>query len=70
MPVTPLQIPVGPEVFVILLVALTLFVILLGIGVVVLVGLRRQQSGDEAESRRSNGASTNSKKSKTRVLAQ
>ncbi|MEA1932261.1 MAG: hypothetical protein U9O06_12035 [Euryarchaeota archaeon] len=34
----------------ILLVALTLFVILLGIAVVALVGLRRRQSGDEAES--------------------
>jgi|GEM_PF-353896 type II secretory pathway component PulJ len=50
MPVTLLQIPVGPEVFVILLVTLSLFVILLGVAVVVLVGVRRRQSGDETES--------------------
>ena len=42
MPVGLLQLPVGPELFILLLFALVLFAIPLAVGVVVLVSLRRR----------------------------
>ena len=44
------QIPIGPEVFVILLVFLILVGVPLGIAVIVFVGYRRRQATDEADS--------------------